>query len=257
MSEALPFSDILALWGVSFLTAVLSAIVGMAGGITLLAAMLLILPPLVAIPLHGVIQLASNGSRTLIQREHVRTGIVWRYALLLLPLGWLGLLVAQRLPESGLRAAIGIFVLIATWAPRWFMLGTHPEETDPNRRFFLLGGAVGFVNVSIGATGPLIAPFFLNLGLPRQALIGTKAACQALGHLAKIILYGGLGFAFGPHLLLLAGGVAAVVAGTWVGSQMLERVSERAFIVLYKSVLTLIALRLFLGELLPLIFAGA
>ena len=48
-------------------TSMLSAVVGMAGGITLLSVMLLFMEPLVAIPLHGVVQLVSNGSRTVIQ----------------------------------------------------------------------------------------------------------------------------------------------------------------------------------------------
>ena len=47
----------------AFATSILSAVVGMAGGITLLAVMLLFLEPLAAIPLHGVIQLVSNSSR--------------------------------------------------------------------------------------------------------------------------------------------------------------------------------------------------
>ncbi len=219
----------------------------MAGGITFLAVLLLFLPPLVAIPVHGVIQLASNGSRAWIQREHAQTDIVWRYALLLLPMGVLGLGVAQSLPEDAIRLAIGVFVLLATWVPRVLTLGYEGGDPTSRTKFIWLGAVTGFVNVTIGATGPLIAPFFLRIGLTRQALVGTKAACQALGHLAKIAIFGGVGFAFGDHLPLLAGGTVAVVAGTWVGSQLLEHVSERAFVILYKSVLTLIALRLCLA----------
>ena len=37
---------------------------------------------------------------------------------------------------------------------------------------------------------------------------------------------------------------AMAVAGTWVGSRVLTRVNERAFVLLYTTVLTLIALRL-------------
>jgi len=232
---------------VAFATAVLSAVVGMAGGITLLAVMLLFLPPIVAIPLHGVIQLVSNGSRTWIQRRHARFDIVGRYALLLLPAGALGLMALEALPEAATRAAIGLFVLLATWVPGALLLGTHPEATRPTRRFLLLGGFAGFFNVTLGAAGPLIAPFFLNLGLSRQALIGTKAACQTLGHLVKIALFAGIGFAFAPWLPLLGAASACVVAGTWVGSRLLERVSEQSFTRLYKIVLSLIAARLVLS----------
>ena len=237
----------------AFATSVLSAIVGMAGGITLLAVMLLFFEPLVAIPLHGVVQLVSNGSRAWIQRRHVRRDIALRYAILLLPMGFAGFGVARSLPPEAMRAAIGVFVLLATWRPGLLLVGTHPDRIDPKRRFFILGGVVGFLNVSIGATGPLIAPFFLNMGLTRFALIGTKAACQMLGHLSKIAVFGVAGFAFGANALLLAVLSAMVVAGTWTGSQLLHRVNERAFTILYKSVLTLIALRLVAVELLALL----
>lgn len=228
----------------TLLTSMLSAIVGMAGGITLLAVMLLFFEPLVAIPLHGVIQLVSNGSRTWIQRRHVRRGIVWPYALPLLPMAFLGLALAQALPPALVRVLIAIFVLAATWAPGRLMLGAHPERVEPSRRFLLLGSVVGVLNMTVGATGPLIAPFFLDLGLSRQQIVGTKAACQALGHLAKVAVFGVVGFAFLPELPLLALLSALTVAGTWLGSRLLDRVSERAFVRLYKAVLTLIALRL-------------
>jgi len=261
--------DFVLLCGAAFATAVLSAVVGMAGGITLLAAMLLWLPPLVVIPLHGVIQLASNGSRTWFQRRHARFDILWRYALLLLPGGVAGLAVARSLPEEGLRAAIAGFVLLATWLPGARAEGVASGGNAPGgggatgggsgaagdtvgaggtarlwRRFLPLGAAAGFFNVTIGAVGPLIAPFFLNLGLRRQALVGTKAACQTLGHLVKLAVFCSAGFAFHEHWPLLVCACLCVLAGTWLGSRLLERASESLFIALYRGVLTVIALRL-------------
>ncbi len=239
----------LAVLGIAaLLTSILSAIVGMAGGITLLSVMLLFLEPLAAIPLHGVVQLVSNSSRTLIQRKHVERRILARYAILLLPMGFAGLAFARSLSPETAKLLIGAFVLLATWAPGLLMLGTHPERVDRSRRIFLLGGVIGFVNMTVGATGPLIAPFFLNLGLSRQGLVGTKAGCQALGHLAKIAVFGVAGFAFQHHLGPLALLCAMVIVGTWIGSRLLNRVSERAFIRLYQSVLTVIALRLVIWD---------
>ncbi len=236
--------------GAALLTSILSAVVGMAGGIVLLAVMLLFLPPIVVIPLHGVVQLVSNSSRTFIQRKHLRWDIIWRYAILLLPMGFVGLQIAQRLPAEAATAMIGVFVLLATWAPGALMLGTHPEETNPHRRFFVLGGVAGILNVTLGAIGPLIAPFYLNLGLTRFQLIGTKAASQMLGHIAKLIVYGVAGFAYAEWLGVLGILAACVVAGTWIGSQVLERVNEQWFVRIYKTVLTLIAIRLTLSALL-------
>ncbi len=248
--SALPPEHLALLAAVAFATAVLSAIVGMAGGITLLAVMLLFLEPLVVIPLHGVVQLVSNSSRTFIQRAHLRWDVIWRYGLLLLPMGFVGLWFARALAPDVTKTMIGLFVLAATWAPGALMLGSHPEEANPKRRFFLLGGVVGVLNIAIGATGPMIAPFFLNLGLSRFALIGTKAACQMLGHLAKLVVFGIAGFAFQEWLPLLITLSACVIAGTWAGSKLLHRVSEVWFVRTYKGVLTLIALRLAIGPFL-------
>lgn len=243
--------DLSVLTAVAFATAVLSAIVGMAGGIILLSIMLLYFDPLVAIPLHGVVQLVSNSTRAVVQRRHVDWGIVARYGVLLLPMGFLGLLLARALPPDGGRLAIGLFVLVATWAPGALLLGTHPDRSDPHRRFLVLGGVVGFVNVTVGATGPLIAPFFLNLGLSRQGVVGSKAACQSLGHLAKLVVFGVVGFAYLDWALPLLSLSLAVIAGTWAGSHVLERVNERTFMILFKTVLTLVAVRLVLSSLLP------
>jgi uncharacterized membrane protein YfcA len=240
--------DLGILCAVGLLTSALSAVVGMAGGITLLSVMLLFFEPLVAIPIHGVVQLVSNSSRTFVQREHVDWKILWHYSVMLVPMGFVGLAVAQSLPPTVTRALIGAFVLVATWKPGWLLIGIHPERADTNRRFFVLGAVVGVLNMTIGAAGPLIAPFFLSIGLTRQALIGTKAACQAVGHLAKIAIFGIAGFVFADYAFPLALLCLSVIAGTWIGSQLLEHVSERWFKRLYRGVLTLIALRLVIWE---------
>ncbi len=240
----------------AFATAVLSAIVGMAGGMTLLVILLVFVPPLVAIPLLAVVQLVSNGSRTWVQRRHVRWDYWWRYALPLLPLGWLSLMIAERIPPDIARGLIGVFVIVATWRPHWLFLGSHPDEIRTDRRFFVLGSVIGVVNVTVGATGPLIAPFFLNLGLSRFAIIGTKAACQMVSHVAKILVFGAVGFAYDGWVGLLLLMSVAAVAGTAVGSRLLARVDEARFVLLYKAILTLIAIFLVLRQALEAAVSG-
>ena len=58
------------------------------------------------------------------------------------------------------------------------------------------------------------------------------------------MVFGVAGFAFGEWIAVLAILSAAVVAGTWIGSRLLDYVNEVWFIRLYKTVLTVIALRL-------------
>jgi uncharacterized protein len=231
----------------SVATGALSAIVGMAGGMTLLAIMLLWMEPQVAIPIHGAVQLVSNSSRSVAQWPNVRWPLFARFALPLLPFAYAGLVVARAVPRGIGEVFIGAFVLVATWRPGWLRFGAargRGAEPDPGRRMIAAGSVVGFFATTIGATGPLLAPFFLHLGLGRKELIGTQAACQAYQHLAKIVLFGATGFAFREWLWPLAALACTATLGTWIGTQLLDRVSEADFEALYKGVLTVLALRL-------------
>jgi uncharacterized membrane protein YfcA len=219
-------------------------VVGLAGGILLLAVLLLFFDPLVAIPLHGVVQLASNVSRAYLQRAHVERALVARFAWLLLPAGLVGIAIARRIePEVG-RVAIGLFVLLATWLPSALRLPTAEDPSRARRRFVVAGGLVGFANVLVGATGPVVAPFVLSLPVSRQGVVGTLAACQTLGHLVKVALFAGIGFSFHPYALPLLGLCLGALAGSWLGTRALARLDERLFRHLIRLALTLLALHL-------------
>ena len=236
----LTFLTVIFLAVIAFGTSMLSAIIGMAGGIVLLGFMLLFLEPIDAIPLHGAIQLASNSSRAVVQRKHLAWPLIWRYSILLLPAGVLGLWIVLDTPSAVLKAMIAVFVLIATWKREWLRWG-KPETIAVNRRFLLLGAFAGFLNILVGAVGPMIAPFFLQIGLKRQGIVGTKAACQTLGHLVKLVLFGLAGFAFGAYVWVFGLMVPMVILGTWVGSKLLDRVNEQAFLWTYRIALTAVA----------------
>lgn len=241
------------LTGASLLTAGVSAVLGMAGGILLLAVMLLFLEPVVAIPIHALVQLASNTSRTVIHRRALRRDLLGPFVLLVLPAGALTVPLVQHAPADALRLAIGVFVIVATWRREWLLLGFDPKRLAVGPRFALVGGLTGALGPIVGATGPFIAPFFLEIGLTRFELIGTKAACQAATHLAKMILFGIAGFAFLEHAPLMAYMVAGVVVGTWLGTRALHRLNDERFTQLYKATLTLVALRLMWSGLTPLL----
>ncbi len=228
----------------SLMTAGVSAVLGMAGGIMLLAVMLLFLDPVVAIPIHALVQLTSNSSRTVIHARSVRRDLLYPFVIFLLPAGALTLPLVQHAPADGLRLGIGLFVLIATWRKSWLLLGVDPERIPMRPRFALIGAAAGAIGPLVGATGPFIAPFFLGIGLTRFELIGTKAACQATGHLAKMVLFGIAGFAFLEYANLMIGMAISVIVGTWLGTRLLEHLDDARFTQLYKLTLTAVALRL-------------
>ena len=222
----------------------------------LLAIMLLFLDPLEAIPIHGLVQLASNTSRAVVHARVIRRDLLLPFAILVLPAGLLTLPLVQQTPADGLRLLIGVFVLIATWRVRWLFFAFDPTKLAVRPRFALLGAVTGALSPLIGATGPFIAPFFLGIGLTRFELIGTKAACQALTHLAKMVLFGILGFAFLEYLPLIVGMGLSVIVGTALGTRVLHRLDDERFVRLYKIALTLVAIRLVWSGLPADVFPG-
>jgi uncharacterized membrane protein YfcA len=222
-------------------TSTLTAVLGFGGGIVLLALLLLVVDPVVAIPLHAAIQVASNGTRTVIRRHDVDWGIVGRSSLLLLPAGALTVPLARAAPEAVLQVAIAVTVLVATWVPE----RTALEVPAPSPAGWVGVGAVaGALNPLVGATGPLFAPLFKAASTTRQRFVGTFAGTQVAGHGAKLVLFGAAGLAPTGHLPTVAAGIGGVVVGTELGSRVLDRMSEQRFRSLYLAAISAVAVYL-------------
>jgi len=228
----------LQLGGVAVLTSVVSGVMGMAGGMLLLAVMLLRLEPAVAIPVHGIVQLVSNGSRAFFLRRQVRWHAVWRFAWPLLPGGALGMWLLAYVPPSGSRIAIGSFVLAATWLESFFSIA----KGESALRVLPVGGAlVGFFSPLVGATGPLLGPFILALELGSQSTIATMASCQIFQHASKVLLFGARGFNPLAYALPCAVLCACAIVGSAIGTRLLDQIPERQFKTLVRLVLTALA----------------
>lgn len=236
---------------VSIATSAVSGVVGMAGGMLLLSAMLLGLDPVTAIPIHGVVQLVSNASRAWFQRKNVCWRVVWRFVLPLLPFGLLGVSLVRAVPSGVLLILVGLFVLGTTFAPAVFAPLTKPRwgqgPNSPGRpeNGLLFGGAlVGFVSPLIGATGTLLAPFILALELGPQQTIGTLAACQSFQHASKLLLFGATGFAFPKYALPMFALCLGAILGSAIGARLLGRVEVQSFKRWVRLVLAFLACKL-------------
>ena len=97
---------------VSFFTAMITSIAGAGGGTILLAYMLQFINPLVAIPIHGTVQLTSNITRAFLFRKY----LVWKLILpfcIFLPLGvFVGLIIFKNLDAQKIKFLIGVFIIL-------------------------------------------------------------------------------------------------------------------------------------------------
>ena len=234
----------------ALITSMLSAILGMGGGITLLSVMVLLLPVKAVIPLHGSIQLVSNSTRLFLFRKSIHWRFTTQFACTAIPFSLLGIALVDLLDDSSMRLLFGIFILFSLYFP----IKKIPGLGRYTSSFYLAGLLAGSISLIVGATGPIIAPFFLRKELRKDEIVATKAFCQSIIHLLKIPLFGVvLEFSFEDYGVLLASMGVAVIIGTWMGKEVLSRyVSERIFLFLYQCILTIISLRLIIVEALKL-----
>jgi uncharacterized membrane protein YfcA len=244
----------------AFITSSISAVLGMGGGIILLGIMAILIPEgYVVVALHGIVQLISNLTRAYVFRKHIKGQIIRQY----LPGVILGLCLsafiimilvqgfdvesAKDIKVDILKPLIGIFII-------WFLFGRRPQIREEHPHFFGVGAVSGLATLFIGATGPLIAPFFLKGKLTKENIIANKAFCQAISHVGKIplvIIF--FEYNYITELGMLIPLIAAVFLGTNFGKHILQYIPEQVFKVLFKGALTLIAIKLIVDEIIMVV----
>ena len=222
----------------SFFTSALTAAVGIGGGLLLLTVMVSFLPPIIVLPVHGVIQLGSNGGRMAVMRQHVDWRIWGFFAIGSI----LGVILAGQvfinLSLEVLRAVLGLFVLYAVWTPK-----LRPSNIGL-KGYTLVGIGTTFITMFVGATGPLVSSFLSPEKLGRERMVATLASCMTIQHGLKGIAFGVLGFYFQPWIPVIVVMIASGFLGTLLGRRILKGLPERLFSRLFRIVLTLLAGRL-------------
>ncbi len=107
-----------------------------------------------------------------------------------------------------------------------------------------VGAVSGFLNSTVGASGPVTSPFFRAVTATHAAFVATAAAAQVVAHSSKIVAFGLDGFPIGDYLGLIAIGAAGVTMGSLVGTRLLGGADEAQLALLFKVVLTALALRM-------------
>ena len=209
----------------AFVTATVSGVLGMAGGLLLMGALLLVLPAATAFVVHGLLQLVSNGWRAVLHRRHVRWRVIACYAVGAL-VAAVALALVTWVPSTPVTyLLLGLVPALVWLPPGWLRL-----DAEVPAHAALAGLLTTAVNLVAGVSGPLLDVFFVRTSLGRHAIVATKAATQVLAHAAKVAVYGGAaaaGTGVPYSVVLLA--VPLSVLGTVLGGRLLARMSDAGF----------------------------
>lgn len=220
------------------LTSMMTAALGIGGGMLLLVVMASVLPIAALIPVHGLVQLGSNGNRALMTSKHIDGQMFKLFALGTLLGAIIASLVVVQLPLTFIQISIGAFLLYMLWGPKPKAKEMSPKGT------FMAGAFTTFVSMFVGATGPLVATFVHRNNYSKMTLTATFAACMTFQHGLKAVVFLGIGFAFWAWLPLIIAMIASGALGTYIGLKVLKRIPSERFKSGFKIILSLLAARL-------------
>ena len=236
--DNLLFDSILCI--IAFFTSALSGVTGMGGGVLFLSILTFFFPLSTVIPLHGIVQLFSNTSRSYFLRKHVKKDMLIPFMWGLLP-GFMVSFYLVRQVENPKWPLILISLLIfySVFKPKKL-----PSLKIPLKMFSLVGFVCGILGLLIGAVGPLLANFFLREDIKKEEIVATKSAMQICVHLAKIPAFIFLGFPYLDYFPLMLCFVLMTFLGTKLGIHILNMISRSVFQVLFKVALLTAGIRL-------------
>lgn len=236
MGDGVPMLDIAALAATGFIAASVAAITGTGGGILLLPVMVAMIGVRDAVPAYALAQFAGNLSRVALNRKEVRIEVAGWFVAGAVPAAVLGALLFAKSQDHIVVRALGLFLLCSVAYLRWNRTRT---AGFPVRRFTCIGAIFGLVSAYLGSAGPFLAPFFLAFGLVRGAYIGTEALGTAVMHVTKMATYGAAEV-FSMNALAYGLALAPVmIAGSYAGKRVVDRVSPRLFTALVEAVLVI------------------
>lgn len=221
----------------SFVASFVNAAFATGGIYILIAASTLVFPLTTAVPLLSTFAFSSLLARILYFREHIQWHIVGGFAVGALVGVFFGARVFVSLNESTIATLLGCLLLVLIWLPT-------PEWKIPFKHPFVIVGALHSFLGTLFGVGAVLQPVIFKTRLLKLQITSTLAGCMITMDILKMIGYVSYGFdymQYVPHILLatLAGFI-----GTWAGKKVTHLISEKTFRLVFKWLITLVALRL-------------
>lgn len=224
--------------GVSFLTSLMTAAIGVGGGIGLLAVMPQFLPISAVVPVHGLIQMVSNGSRFAFDYKHAKIEILPRYVIGCLSGAAIGYFFIGHFPEKYLSLILGIFILAITWTKLVTSLGFVLKN------FAIVGFLQTFLSLFVAVTGLISQPILMRMNINKDQVIVTHAMQMSVLHGLKVAAFVFAGFAFMDYAQLIIIMITASTAGSYLGGFLRNRISQRVGAILLKAGVTFFGLKM-------------
>jgi uncharacterized protein len=202
----------------------ISGVFGMAGGMVLLGVLLIYFDVATGMVLFSIIQLGTNGWRTLHWRRFVLWPIFFWYVL--------GAVLAFALMRSIAFVPDKAMVYLALGLLP-FMVEALPQSMRPNIEWrgvpFITGICTTIVQFLAGVGGLFMDIFFQKSTLDRKTTNATKAVTQTFSHLLRGVYFGSLAGVGELSVTMWGPAIVLAIIGAMLAPLVVERMTDHGF----------------------------
>lgn len=225
----------------TFFTSTVAGIVGLGGGMMLIAILPSFLPLNALIPVHGLTQMSSNFSRAVfgykdVQYETIPKFLIGSLAGIALFASIISMISLEYVPLF-----IGVYILLSLWSKKF------NNKIKKYENYYLVGFLQSGLSIVVGATGPLTMTLLLKDYEDKDKVVATGAALMSITHILKVFVFMYFGFVFFDYIGIIIAMIIGAVAGSYAGTKLRDKIDGKKFTMILKVLLSALAVKLILS----------
>ncbi|RXJ94175.1 hypothetical protein CRV00_08060 [Malaciobacter molluscorum] len=226
---------------ITFFTSTIAGIVGIGGGMILVAILPSFLPVNAVIPIHGLTQMTSNFSRAVFGYKDIQFKVIPKFLFgSLLGIGLISSII-YFISLDYVPLFIGIYILLSLWSKKF------NDKIKKFESYFLIGFFQTGLSLIVGATGPLSMTLLYKNFEDKDAIVATAAALMSITHIFKVFVFIFFGFAFFDYLGLLVCMIVGAILGSYAGIKLRNKIDGKKFRNILKILLSLLAIKVIIS----------
>lgn len=222
----------------TFFTSTIAGVVGLGGGMILIALLPSFLPINALVPVHGLTQLSSNLSRAFFGYKDVKVEVIPKFLLgSVLGVSFFATIL-YFISLDYVPLFIGLYILLSLWSQ------TFNEKIKRFESYYIIGFFQSGFSIVVGATGPLATTLLVKDYDDKHTVVATAAALMSITHMLKVFVFIFFGFVFFDYISVLTFMILGAVAGSYAGTLLRDKIEGKRFMMALKILLSLMAIKL-------------
>ena len=222
---------------ISFLTSTVAGVVGLGGGLLLIAILPSFLPINALIPVHGLSQVSSNLSRAYFGRKDIQYQIIPKFLIgSLVGVGifafFLNLISIEYIPLF-----IGVYILLSLWSQKF------NDKIKKYENYYIIGFFQTGLSVIVGTTGPLTMTLLLKEFQDKDKVVATSAILMSITHILKVFVFVYFGFVFFDYLSIIIVMIIGSIVGSYAGTKLRDKIDGKKLVFALKILLSILAIK--------------